>query len=261
MNISASTSKRKFPVLATFCTLLGCAVLITLGTWQIKRLHWKTDIIQAIQAQKNVDAAQKELSINDIADLNNQTYPFVRGFIKGKLNNSDHLIFLTPRINASGTVGTELVIALQSSMNDHKPILVNLGWVPSSDKIYAQILDNIDLKLEGHFKNSPRPNSFTPANRAEQGFWSHIDVTYLEREFGLTFLTPFVFYNENLVFEKMPPALKANVPMPQEFSKQWQPYNKHLEYAIFWYVMAGLLIVIYILRFFVPYIYAGHKQE
>jgi len=40
--------RRKLPFWATFLTLIGVIILCALGTWQVKRLAWKNDIVQKL---------------------------------------------------------------------------------------------------------------------------------------------------------------------------------------------------------------------
>ena len=45
-----SDPSRKFPIGLTIASVIGIAILIGLGVWQVKRLHWKEALLAKIAA-------------------------------------------------------------------------------------------------------------------------------------------------------------------------------------------------------------------
>src|ERR1700761_5540671 len=95
-------------------------LLLGLGTWQLQRLAWKTDILARL------DAAQQQAPI----PLGDKPSPFARVAATGKLRPD-----LAARYGAdtrglpSGTIpGAYLIVPLERP--GAAPVLVDLGWVP-----------------------------------------------------------------------------------------------------------------------------------
>ena len=55
---SAGTGRgpRRFPIVLTVATLVAFCILIALGTWQVQRLKWKTDLLHRIAALQSAPA-------------------------------------------------------------------------------------------------------------------------------------------------------------------------------------------------------------
>ena len=248
-----SPQKHQFPVLATILTLIGIAILASLGTWQLQRLAWKQTIISSIEAEQDKKAGAHKIQYKDLKSILGAPYPFKRGYIKGEFANAENSVLLSPRTSSAGEVGSHLVFAFYPE-NWNNPVLVNLGWVPGSNKTILQELGSKTARLNGQFRAVPDKNAFTPDNRPERGIWTHIDKSDLGDVWGIESFAPFIFYVEDL-------SVQNGVSNPPGyFSKDWKPRNKHLQYAIFWFSMTFILAVMYGLRFLWPYLKDKQKR-
>ena len=239
-----SDSKR-FPFTATVAFLITTAILCSLGYWQIERLKWKTKIINSIEAQEDINAHNRLLNYQDIMKAKNKSYPFLRGSIEGWFTGTDRSVFIRPRTNSNGEVGAHLVQAFELKDKKHI-VIVNLGWVSQRDKDLVKTSSERPVQIAGHFKKPKKSSISNPVNQAERDIWTHLDLQDLKNHWNIENLAPLVFYVE----ETKQTASNG----PEGFSKHWRPYNKHKQYAIFWFSMAAVLCVIFFLRFIRPWI-------
>ena len=123
---------------------------------------------------------------------------------------------------------------------DGGTILINRGWIAADANMPPP--PNGTLRVTGTLKKPDPVNKFTPPNRPIDSEWYFIDFGQIATEKHLTDLAPYVIYTEG-------PAENAS-PIP--VGAKPELYNNHKSYVIFWFMMAGLMIVFYVLRFIVP---------
>jgi surfeit locus 1 family protein len=204
-------------IIATYGFLGGCVfILLSLGIWQINRLEWKNDVISKIDAQEAINPMNVELDLKNPAE-------FKRGYLIGKFANITP-IHVSPR-TYEGKVGIHVLQPFKT--NNGQYILVNRGWVDNQD--INQINQSISTqKIAGYLKSPDEKNMFTPQNRPDNNLWYHIDFSEISKHYERDFI-PLVFYLE-----------KPNQETPLTFSGLPKPRNKHVQYASFWFSMAGL---------------------
>ncbi|MBI2233864.1 MAG: SURF1 family protein [Micavibrio aeruginosavorus] len=216
---------RRPPFWASLLTLVGVIILCSLGTWQVQRLHWKRGVLAAIDLA--YDSAPQPLSAADIERSAERKTLFLRGTVRGHFITEKSL-HLVPRV-FEGRQGYHLVTPLV--MEDGGTILVNRGWMPLETRTDPDASG--DVAVTGLLRKPDRANAFTPKNASSGNTAYSLD---------LQGFLPYVLYAENRDEGQLPIPVGAK-PVPQ---------NNHLSYAIFWFTMAGLLLVIYALRFLVP---------
>ena len=102
-----------------------------------------------------------------------------------------------------------------------------------------------EVRITGLARRPDRANVFTPDNQPDKGVWYSTDIKQISTHTGLD-LPAYVLYAEQVG--------GVAQDFPATFAKDWQPPNDHLQYAIFWFGMAGVLTLIFGLRFFVIFI-------
>ena len=219
----------KLPFWATTLTLLGVLILCSLGTWQLYRLEWKTELLQTIESEYAKDAS----SILIAPEKLNETLNMTRGSIKGRFLH-DKAIAISPRTH-EGEPGYHILTPLKTVSGTH--ILINRGWVPL-DKKETYSRSNGTQTITGLFRTPGRPNIFVPKNTPEKDQWHRIDLAQISSEKGLEPLAPVILYAEN-----------EDESLPMATAIKPKPNNNHLQYALFWYAMACALIGVYWLRF------------
>lgn len=223
---------RKFPWLATLLTALSMLILIGLGTWQVKRLAWKADIISRLNILYDIKQA-RPLQWED-----GQNYAY--GWVEGK-PLYDQAFLMVPRV-LDKQVGASYMLPLLAE--NGQSYLVNMGWTDQKLPDISSVGGMNVLKVSGLARH-PYWNSFTPENAPEQGQWFRPDLEQIASAQQLNNLQPFILYAENI--EGLPESLASVFPQ----NERWMPPNNHGQYAFFWYAMAMVLLGIYVLRFYV----------
>ncbi|MGH1398421.1 MAG: SURF1 family protein [Alphaproteobacteria bacterium] len=221
---------KKPPLWATLFTILGITILCTLGTWQIQRLNWKTEILSDLNAAyKN---PRTELTHEA---LNTQTFAYGHAsgtFQWDKAFKAGHKV-------VDGAAGANLILPLKTKNGD---ILINLGFMPQMHELEKHPLKRFNGKsiaITG-LARTPDWNNFTPQNDPDKNLWYRLDIPQITTHFKLENPAPFILY----AHESEP---KISETLPD--NTNWQPNNNHLQYALFWFAMALTLQGIFWLRF------------
>lgn len=234
------------PFWATVWAIVGIAILCTLGTWQLQRLEWKNGLIAAIDTAKVATPA--DMSAEQII----QTAPtataprddfFQRVRITGRYLHN-HEIILKPRPNPENpnSQKTGFYLVTLFLLDDNTTTLPVLrGWVADIDDQFIQRPD-APVTIIGTLRAPTATNPFTPKNNPETGMWFTINHADLAAASGLDTIAPVVLYEE---------TRRADVGWPIPVPATPNMNNNHLQYAIFWFMMAGVLAVMYVLRFIV----------
>lgn len=221
------------PLWPTILSALGIFILCSLGTWQLHRLEWKTKLLSDIAAQKSTF---RQFNITDLAPEN----VYQSGEIEGRFLYDKELRII-PR-TAGGKVGAHLITPLL--LNNGQTLLVNRGWIPADyqDPPQPQAISP-SFHVAGMIRTPEKPNMFIPANAPETDQWYSFDIAAMAKAKALDNILPVLFYEIDLtngahsIVYPDANALTLNIP------------NNHLQYALFWFAMAGVLLLIYILRF------------
>lgn len=243
-----------FPIWATFFTVLGVLILCGLGTWQLKRLAWKTNIIQNLEQEYNRDVKGIYLSADMLEALGDDVK---RGQVRGRYLPDKELL-LQPR-TYDGKAGYHIITPFELQRTG-QVILVNRGWIPMdydpkkikiSDHTFNLMVDG-GLVLTGMSKTFSGPNYFTPPNNPKKGQWFSLSVEEISKAKGIENMLPVVFYLEKK---------KTEAPYPKTDALRQYPPNNHFEYSIFWYLMAFTMVSVYIGRFFFPHHHERYEKR
>ena len=210
-------------------------MLAGLGTWQLQRLDWKTDLIAERQARSQGPAIALPRVIEDPAALEYTLVEVTGTFLHDK---EMHLGARTRR----GNVGFDVVTPMR--LDDGRDLLVDRGWVPlekrgPANRPQGQIEGSVTLQglvRTGGWKGY---DFVRPENTPEEDFYFWLDLPVMAARAGL----------ENPVTEVYLAA--GPEPNPGGFPIGGQTRieipNDHLQYAITWYALALALAVIYFL--------------
>lgn len=221
----------KLSVWATVFTLIGIAILITLGTWQIQRLQWKNTIIAQLDSAYNNTRDAKL----DLVQAEQQDFSF--GHITGMFM-PERAILLGPKTK-DGTVGKDLIVPVR--IDKKRDLLVNFGWTEARELGALPIhhAQGKPITISG-LTRKPDWNSFTSNNSPEHDLWFKADINQIADAKDLKSPYPFLLYAETASY-KFDSAFPNN--------ERWYPRNKHMQYALFWYTMALALAAVYVFRF------------
>jgi len=214
----------KLPFWATIFTLIGIIILCGLGSWQVKRLQWKTTIIEKLDEQY----AQPE---NSVINFEN-TQDFYYGGINGVFL-PDKALLLGPKTK-DGKIGKDLIVPLDLEQGT---LLVNMGWTDIQDKKNLPIhhLKGKRIKFSG-LARKPDWNIFTSQNSPTNDLWFRADIQEIATVKELKETLPYILYAQSANY-------KFDAAFPN--NERWYPRNKHRDYALFWFCMAFILAVVY----------------
>lgn len=231
----------KLPFWGTVLTIIGVVILCTLGTWQLQRLQWKADVLDAIEAEYAINASENLLPQAMLfGDVD-----FKRGYVEGTYLH-DKEVLLQPRMH-DGDVGYHVLTPLRLSGAQDIVILVNRGWAPFDWDVLEG--DEVRkpkgvLKVTGMLRPAPRVSSFVPENIPEQTMWYRIDLEEIAT------VRRFKVFASNMLYVETEGEGEAGYPIAA--ATRISPNNNHAQYAFFWFAMAVAMVGIYILRFIAP---------
>lgn len=217
---------------AVLLTLTGVVTLCFLGTWQLQRLAWKNDIITRLdQAQKN---EEENLKIKDLQNLGLEELPLAYGSVNGTLLSGQEIL-IGPKTK-EGEIGYHLVTPLK--MKKGGTILINRGWVPENSKDpkhRAHLKARGNVRFTGIFRK-PDWNMFTSRNSPKNDLWFRGDIDEIAQAKGLSNTAPVMLYAQ---------SASRKFDAHQMHAPGWRPRNEHKQYALFWFGMAGILLIIF----------------
>lgn len=225
------TGHRSFPYIATILTALGMIILCSLGTWQLKRLSWKTEILKTIESAQT--QSPKALSFDDLNTAQDPATYYKYGKVEGRITH-DPVKLQQVKIMRDKP-GHHIFAPVV--MDSEKHVIVHLGWIDQEDSMPE--LSGTKISLEGYARIL-RKGPFTPRNAPYENIWLWPDTQKIGKSFGLEPVAKALFFSTNAVHESVKPH-----------DTSWRPNNRHAQYAIFWFTMGIALLGIYILRFWV----------
>jgi surfeit locus 1 family protein len=126
-------------------------------------------------------------------------------------------------------VGGDLLVVLRRA--SAVPVLVDLGWIPYDD--FPKVTLPATLTVSGFAQAPERPNYFTPKDDPGDHQFYLLDPARIGPPLGAPGLAPFV-----LVAMGEPPARG----WPEPAANLPRPPNDHLQYALTWFGLAGVLL-------------------
>jgi surfeit locus 1 family protein len=197
--------------------LLGVATLLALGSWQLRRLEWKTAIIDTIEARLTADAVPVPQAPTAAADQ----YRRIRAhgaILPGEL----HVYTSAPRRG----VGYRVIVPL--ALDDGRRILLDRGFVPIDEKDAPRLTGLITV--EGALLWPQETDSFTADPDRAKNIWFARDTDLMAAALATE---PVMLVTEA--------SDDPDAPMPQPVSVDIP--NDHLEYAITWFSLAVIWAV------------------
>ena len=215
--------------LGAFATTVG------LGTWQVQRLAWKTDLIAEIEdAKTNAPLTARDLPTTDTEWKAKNFWPVK---LTGTWNNEIEY-HLAPRYYNS-KLGYHVVQPLV--LADKRTVLVNRGWIPADYKEIERRPRSIGVgraTVTGMIRYGSERNPFTPENQKEKNVWFGRDVQAMAD-----------FYELKNVLPAMVDAVGeqdvSTLPIPSDGAIRLR--NDHATYVFTWYAIALGILVIFIL--------------
>jgi surfeit locus 1 family protein len=206
-----------FPVLLG---VVGCAVLIGLGVWQVQRLGWKEALLAEIEGR--IHGAAEPLPSAEAAAADPTAMRFQPVEVTGRTTGEE--VFVLTGMKEVGA-GYEVIAAFQTE--DGRRILVDRGFVPEGQEKAAR--PGVDLTVAGNLHWPDEADRFTPEPDAGRRLWFARDVPSMAAALGTE---PVL-----LVARKVTGDAQGIAAVP--VSVEGIP-NNHREYAITWFSLAAV---------------------
>lgn len=194
--------------------LVGAAILISLGVWQVQRMQWKEGILARITATIAADPVALPGQPDPQADLYKPvtlTGRFTGEVIRVLVSRKD--------IGA----GVRIIGAFETA--DGRRVLVDRGFLPDADK--NRVLTVTGATIIGNLHWPEETDSFTPPPDATTGLWYARDVAAMAK--ALATEPTFIVARE--------PTGDGIEAMPVDTSGI---PNDHWGYAIQWFSLAAV---------------------
>lgn len=235
-----ASKKPKRAGLLLVLVVLAVAAMLGLGTWQVQRLAWKTDLIGQRAASLAADPVALPVFGPAATPDELAEWSFRRVRMTGRFLHDKELYQAAKSLN--GNSGYHILTPFERTGlpgGAEQTVLVSRGWVPLDHKDPAtraagQIPGEVTVT---GIARVPGTNAWVvPDNRPSENFWFTIDTKVMGD-----------FVDETLA----PVYVEADAtPVPGDLPKGGQTRselpNDHLQYAITWYALAISLIVIYV---------------
>jgi surfeit locus 1 family protein len=230
---AAKPPSRGFPVGLTIATVIAMAILIALGVWQLQRLKWKEGLLAHIAALQSAPARPVEPVLDALSQGRDVDFTRVAASCPG--------LGAAPFVEMYGIIqgqaGARLISACEVASARYRTVLVDRGFVPDTVSARPAVdpAAKAPMTVTGVLRRPERGNLFTPANRPER--WYLRDADGMARQLHAQTPAPYFLMVETVTN----PEFKALVPAPLPTDIP----NRHFEYALTWFGLAGALAGVY----------------
>jgi surfeit locus 1 family protein len=233
IDLTSDTAPRRRSRLTIFIltalVLLSIAALLALGTWQVKRLSWKLDLIARVDSRVHADpVAPPTMPAWGSVNPQDDEYRHVR--VNGVfLNARETLVYASTALGPGAWVMTPL------KLSDGTTIIINRGFVPTDKRdVATRSAGNLegDTTVTGLLRMTEPEGSLLQANLPSENRWYSRDVAAMAETHRLGQTAPyFIDADATLNPGGLPLGGLTVVKFP----------NSHLVYAITWYALAAML--------------------
>ena len=246
----------------TLLSVLGLAILLLLGNWQMHRLAWKQALIAKVEHRGEAPPVSLQAimgiytgsQMEDAADA----IEFMRVTVKGRfLNDREFHVWNPGKLGPSWSVVTPLSLSAPLGVSSRYPlntILVIRGTVPAARKAPASLLAGSpegDVEFVGRVRMG-HVGAFSSAENAAKNEWYELDIDAMRKATAMAIgngekspapkeavasVAPFYIEAESAT---------GGPDGPQPELGKVNLANRHLEYALTWYGLAVTLIGVYL---------------
>jgi surfeit locus 1 family protein len=215
-------------------SVLGCAILIGLGVWQLQRLETKQALLQQIEKRQTLAPVSLEQALAAAEATGDIDYLPIK--TKGRFESQTAFLMLT---TFDGSVAWRVIAPFRS--NDDVLVLVDRGVIPDGRRANLEVATpspDREVELSGYaLWHRSSPGLFVPENDATANIWHWWDVPAMLAGLQLgeaLKVAPFVLHlaptEDSLAF---PRPVPADAPLR----------NYHLQYALTWFALAVVLAI------------------
>jgi surfeit locus 1 family protein len=194
--------------------LVGCAILIALGVWQLQRLAWKEGILAQISAR----LTDRPVPLPAVPDPARDKYLPVR--VAGRFTGPGIDVLVSVK---EGGAGYRVIAAFQTE--DGRRVLIDRGFLPADQRARPRIATTAAILGTLHWPDET--DSFTPPPDAARGIWFARDVPAMAAQ----------LQTEPVLIVAREATGDGITPLPVD--TRGIP-NNHLSYALTWFSLAAV---------------------
>ncbi len=229
-------------LLPAIAAVVGLAILLNLGFWQLNRLEWKNNLIAQVEEgiTRPPVAAPAPGAWETLGEAEDYLHVVLEGaFLEG---NTFYYTALSDPAGPLGGPGVMVYTPFRTA--DGWTVFVNRGFLPQElagdAKQAALEAPTGQVQLTGLVRLSEKPNWTTPEPNATDRLWFARDTGAMGQVLGLDAgsLAP---YSVDLDANATP---AAGLPQAGETLVRFK--NDHLGYALTWFGLAATLIGVFL---------------
>lgn len=192
--------------------VLGTALLLALGAWQVQRLVWKRDLLAGIEARIAADPVPLPAAPDPEADR------FLPVAVAGEILPGEIHVLVSLK-----DAGPGYRVIAPFGVGDGRLILLDRGFVPQAQKDAARALG--PAEVQGNLHWPQERDGFTPEPDRAANIWFARDVPAMAAALG----------TEPVLLIARAPTDPGVTPLPVDTAGI---PNDHLNYAITWFSLA-----------------------
>ncbi len=234
---AARASLRRGSTVPIAFAALAVMLFAALGTWQVERRGEKLALIETLD--RRLSAAPVALPARAVwpqlgqVDDEYRRVKFSAAFVPGE----EALVYAGPSPFPNDMPGAGYWMFALARRGNGDVLVIDRGYVPEDDKdaqARAAHADAGTIDMVGVMRWPQARNVFTPADDPARNLWFVRDPVAIARAKGWGEVAPFYIALEA-------PAPPAGLPRPAPVRPNLR--NAHLQYAITWYGLAAVTIV------------------
>jgi surfeit locus 1 family protein len=211
----------------TFFLIAALPILLWLGTWQLQRLEWKLTLTSQMEARLDAPAIDISSVSPGLED------EFRRYSVSGVFDQGAEFHWLT----TSDTYGIGYLAFSPLQLSDGRRVIVNRGYVPAPLKDAVADRSVGSATFEAIARVPGQPGALDATNDVAANIWFTRDTVAMAEIAGGEGYLP-------IYLERVGAIAEDEWPKPGVTKVTL--VNNHLDYALTWYGLALVLLVIYL---------------
>ncbi len=211
----------------TVIVLISIVILGALGQWQLDRRAWKHTLVDEIATRSSGPPVRLPAHIEKPEDWR---YRHVK--VRGHFDHGSEIISISGR-------GYHIITPLIRA-NGEDPVLVVRGYVPPTRQAQITRQDGLiegEVEVRAIARLKQVPNMFIPDNDPAAGIWYWRDLDAMAKSVGLDPVVPLFLEATDTAAGGWPQGGITRLDIP----------DNHLQYALTWFSLAFVLLVIYLI--------------